>query len=505
VLLNRGEQAWSGMSKLQKALYPTKTIRQCEQLAVDELGLKNDELMLRAGEAAFHTLKTHYPDVKAIAVFCGGGNNAGDGYVVARLAQQQGFFVVIHAYKPVEDLPPAANRAAIAAINAGVVCQNLDDAIDSEIELVVDALLGMGLQGHVQGPIAHAIDLINDSELPVLALDIPSGLDADTGQVLGVCINAAITSTFIAPKPGLYTLEGPDHCGKIVCHTLQLEYYITKFTPAAYQLDDQLLQGIMTPRRKNSHKGLYGHVLIIGGGPGMPGAVCLAALAALRVGAGLVSIATWPEHAGKTLPSLPEAMIYGIEDEESLLPLLAKATVCIIGPGLGESDWAQSLFNAAIAAQLPLVIDASALRMLALNPQHDDNWVLTPHPGEAAALLARSTAEVQSNRCISAELIQQQYGGCVVLKGAGSVVNAGHETYICTAGNPGMATAGMGDVLSGVIGGLLAQEIPLAEATKLGVWLHAHAADEAVTTQGERGLMASDLMPYLRRQVNRCI
>ena len=196
-------------------------------------------------------------------------------------------------------------------------------------------------------------------------------------------------------------------------------------------------------------------------------------------------------------------MVQGIVDETALLPLLAKATVCVFGPGLGDSDWAASLLGAVLSAQLPLVIDASGLRLLARHPQHDDNWILTPHPGEAASLLADSVASVQEDRCQAATLIQQQYGGCVVLKGVGSIITAGEEqTYINTLGNPGMATAGMGDVLSGIIGGLLAQGVSLFDAAKLGVWLHARAADDAVATAGERGLMASDIMPYLRRHLN---
>ena len=494
------------MSKQKNALYLTEGIRLCERKALDELGMSAESLMMRAGTAAFNTLKKLYPDVRAIAVFCGGGNNAGDGYVLAKLAHQHGLLVVIHQYKAIDELPAAAKDAAQAAVDAGVPCQPLDDAIDSEREVVVDALLGIGLQGAARGPIAQAIHLINDSELPVLALDIPSGLNADTGCAPGICIHAAVTITFIAEKVGLLTMDGPDHCGKIVCNNLQLDPCLAAIQPAAYRLDERLLHGVLAPRRKNSHKGGYGHGLVIGGGPGMPGAPYLTALAALRVGAGAVTMATLPGYADHVLPLLPEVMISPIECVDSLLPLLMKATVCVIGPGLGESEWAKTLFKAAIAAQLPLVMDASALRMLAENPQHDDHWVLTPHPGEAASLLGESTAEIQVDRCKSAQLIQQQYGGCVVLKGAGSVVNTGDgHTYICTAGNPGMASAGMGDVLSGVIGGLLAQGASLADATKFGVWLHAHAADEAVSTQGERGLMASDLMPYLRRQINQYI
>ncbi len=493
------------MSQLQKKLFLSQQSRLCEQKALDELGLTENELMSRAGAAAFKTLKTLYPDVRTVAIFCGGGNNAGDGYVLAMRLFQQGYVVHVYQHKAIEALPPTAQHAGMAARAAGLRFQSLDEGIDSDVELVVDALLGIGLKGPVQGPMADAIQLINDSGLPVLALDIPSGLDADTGSLLGVCIHAAVTLTFITQKVGLYTLEGPDHAGKIVYDSLHLDRCLANIQPAAYQLDESLLENSLMPRRKNSHKGLYGHVLIIGGGPGMPGAVYLTALAALRVGAGSVTVATWPTHARTVMPMLPEAMIYPIDEVDALMPLLANASIVVIGPGLGESEWAQSLFQAAVAAQLPLVIDASALRMLARFPQHDDNWILTPHPGEAASLLASSTAEVQADRCQSAQQIQQQYGGSVVLKGAGSIVSCGeNENYICTAGNPGMASAGMGDVLSGVIGGLLAQGASLTDAAKLGVWLHAQAADDAVVNLGPRGLMASDLMPYLRRQINKC-
>ncbi len=491
------------MSRREHALYLTEHVRCCERRALDDPGMTEKELMLRAGMAAFHTLKTHYPEVRTIAVFCGGGNNAGDAYVLARLAHGQGFSVVIYSYKAIDDLPLAAKEAAWAAISDGVCCHPLDDEIDAEIELIVDGLLGVGLQGAVRDPIAHAIQLINESGLPVLALDIPSGLDADTGCVRGVCVHAAVTTTFIAEKMGLYLLDGPDHCGKIVCHPLYLEQGVAALTPGAYRLADDVFQGVISPRIRNSHKGMYGHVLIIGGGPGMPGAVYLAACAALRVGAGVVTVATLAEHAGRVVPQLPEAMIYAIDGVADLLPLLAKATVVVLGPGLGESAWANELFKAAIGAPVPLVMDASALRMLANHPQYDDHWVLTPHPGEAAGLLACSVSEIQMDRCKAASLIQQHYGGCVVLKGVGSVVcTEERETYICTAGNAGMASAGMGDVLSGVIGGLLAQGLSLADAATFGVWLHARAADDAVHSQGERGLIASDLMPFLRRQMN---
>lgn len=274
-------------------------------------------------------------------------------------------------------------------------------------------------------------------------------------------------------------------------------------------LDAKLRDQLLLPRLKHAHKGFYGHVLIVGGGRGMPGAVALAAKAALRVGAGMVSVATWPDYARQSLPELPEVMIHAITHSHDLDPLLTKATVCVLGPGLGEDEWARQLYADVITTTHPLVIDASALRLLAKSPEFQDehtlrkNWVLTPHPGEAAALLNCTADEVQSNRLATAKRIQQRYGGTVVLKGHESIIiDALHHTSTCVAGNPGMATAGMGDVLSGVIGGLMAQGIGSTDAARLGVWLHATAADYAAATHGERGLIASDLMPYLHQLSN---
>jgi ADP-dependent NAD(P)H-hydrate dehydratase / NAD(P)H-hydrate epimerase len=483
-------------------LYQAAQIRIAEQIARDDLGMTEDELMARAGAGVFSTLAMLYPQVRTIAVFCGSGNNAGDGYIVARLAHELGYSVVVNQYKTIEDLPPAAHHAASQAIAAGVPCQAIDEPIDSETELIVDALLGIGLTGEVYGPLAVAINQINDAKLPVIAVDVPSGLNADTGQVMGVCVRAVATVTFLGQKLGLMTLDGPDHCGKIVYNSLQVDKGLASIIPAAYLLDEGLLS--LLPRRlKNSHKGLFGHVLIIGGGQGMPGSVALAAHAALRVGAGLVTIATKPEYAGQALSTLPEAMIYGINEVAELFPLITRANVCIIGPGLGEEEWANALFTKALAAQLPMVIDASALRLLAQNPQQDDNWILTPHPGEAASLLNCSTTDIQNDRYQAVMRLQDQYGGQVVLKGVGSLVSTDEsEVYLCNAGNPGMASAGMGDTLSGVIAGLVAQGLLLADAAKLGVWLHASAGDAAARAKGERGLLASDLLPHLHSLVN---
>lgn len=485
------------------ALYRCEQIRVFEQQAASIYQLDEDTLMSRAGTEAFSLIVKLYPHVRHLAVFCGSGNNAGDGYVVARLAHEHGLLVTIYQCKALADLPLAAQHAALMAINAGVDCQPAEEPLDGEVELIIDALLGIGLRGPVRGNIEPAIHQINASGLPVVALDIPSGLNADTGQVENLCVKANVTLTFIAQKAGMYTADGPDYCGDIHCCSLELEACTTQLIPAVRCLNSTILALPLTKRKKNSHKGDYGHVLVVGGGPGMPGAISLTAKATLRTGAGSVTVATWPEYAKSALPLIPEAMVCGIKSSKDLRPLLAKSSVCVIGPGLGESDWAIDLFLTAITSQLPMVIDASALRLLANNSQSDDNWVLTPHPGEAASLLSCSTDLIQQDRYQAAAKIQQQYGGVVVLKGSGTVIQTAEKsTVVCPRGNPGMASAGMGDVLSGIIAGLCAQGFSLAHAAQGGVWVHAVAGDLMAKKLGGSGLLASDLFDVIPHVLN---
>lgn len=259
---------------------------------------------------------------------------------------------------------------------------------------------------------------------------------------------------------------------------------------------------MLSPRPRDAHKGLFGHVLIIGGDYGMAGAVRLAGEAALRVGAGLVSVATRPEHVSIIVTNRPEIMGHAVQHESQLKPLLDKATVIVLGPGLGQSSWSQQLLQTVLQAAQPKVIDADGLNLLAQLPQQSDQWILTPHPGEAARLLNCSMNEIQNDRIHAAKRLQQKYGGTIVLKGAGSLVCSAESLSICHAGNPGMATGGMGDVLSGVLGGLLAQRFKILDAVQLGVCIHAYAGDLAAQSSGERGMLASDLMPYLHKLMN---
>lgn len=272
---------------------------------------------------------------------------------------------------------------------------------------------------------------------------------------------------------------------------------------SATPLTDSMLRAWLPPRARASHKGDYGHVLVVGGDHGMAGAVRLAGEAAARTGSGLVSIATRAAHAAVIAAACPELLCHGVECARDLRVLLQRASVVAIGPGLGQSAWAHDMLAAVLQMRLPRVVDADALNLLAQEPMQCDHWVLTPHPGEAARLLDMTTKQVQADRLQAAQALQQRYGGVCVLKGAGTLVCTSESVAICEAGNPGMASGGMGDVLTGVIAGLLAQGLSLVDAACAGVYIHAKAGDRAAQ-EGERGLLASDVMPHLRKLVNPC-
>ncbi len=317
-------------------------------------------------------------------------------------------------------------------------------------------------------------------------------------------VRADLTVTFIAPKLGLYLGRAAEHVGQVVLAGLDIPAAaFDGIEPAVWQLDANWLRATLPgARARTAHKGDFGHVLVMGGQPGMSGAARLAAEAALRVGAGLVSVATHPQHAATLNIGRPELMCHAIDDAAMLQPRLERATVLALGPGLGQGDWSRTVLAAVWDSELPMIVDADALNLLAQEPQRREHWILTPHPGEAARLLGCSTAEVQADRLAAIQAIQSRYGGVVVLKGAGTLIADGSRCRISRAGNPGMAGGGMGDVLSGVIAGLCAQGMSLFDAAAAGVVAHGLAADALAKRDGERGLLAGDLLPELRRWVN---
>ncbi len=484
------------MQKLPIKLYRTAQVRELDRIAIQERGIPGFELMSRAGTAVFECVRKKWPDAQSLAVFCGSGNNAGDGYIIAALALKAGLKVCVYAISEPEMLK---GDALTAYQNyKGVVIPFLAEQTIAA-DVVVDALLGTGLDRVVTGLYAHAIETINKCSAHVVAVDIPSGLNADTGNVMGCAVKADCTVTFIGLKQGLFTGQAAEHCGEIVYAKLAVPDDV--FDEVASMVT-RVVETPLPLRNRYSHKGNYGHVLIVGGDQGYSGAARLAGEAALRVGAGLVSVATRAEHSGLMNLNRPELMCHGITHVGQLAVLLEKAGVIVVGPGLGQSDWAKELFNAAINAGKTMVIDADGLNLLANSPATKLDWILTPHPGEAARLLNRPTAEVQQDRFAAVSAIQAQYGGVAILKGAGTLIASEDELSVSSTGNPGMASGGMGDVLSGVIAGLLAQGLSLKTAAQQGVYMHGLAADLAAEKDGERGLLASDLMPFLRQLVN---
>lgn len=488
-------------------LHNAAGVRELDRRAIEQAGIAGETLMIRAGEAAFRRLQEHWPDCQQPAIVCGGGNNGGDGYVVALLALRAGLQPQVFATLAPGDLGGDARTMADRALADGVPVTVLSQTRPdfNGHDLIVDGLLGTGLSGPVRAGQAVLIDTINQSGLPVLALDIPSGLSADTGAVLGTAVRADITVTFVGMKRGLLTGAGPALCGELYFEDLAIPAEIQQSLPADCQrvlLQD--LPAVLPRRRRDAHKGDHGHVLIVGGDHGYAGAVMLAAEAAARSGAGLTSVATRPAHVSALISRRPEIMVRGIDQADELAPLLARASVVVCGPGLGQSEWGLALLRTVLASNLPLVLDADALNLIS---SHQLQWgstaVLTPHPGEAARLLDGSTAEVQEDRFAAVRVLAGRYQATVLLKGPGTLI-AGPDTALALvhAGNPGMASGGMGDVLSGIIGALLAQGLTPFDAARFGALVHALAADRAVLHQGERGLLATDLMPHVRRLLN---
>ena len=485
----------------QHTVFSKEQIQTLEAKAIDELNIKSYELMQRAGKAAFAFIREHYPKAKRILIIAGGGNNAGDGYVLARLLHQADIHCTAMPIVPITKLRGDAMRAqnefAIFEGNDIEPSENFP-----ECDLIVDALLGTGLSREVEGEFANIIQAINRTPVPVLSLDIPSGLSAETGLPLGPTVYANSTLTFIGFKSGLITAEARSYTGSIAVDTLDLpDELFNESKNLGISISDNLIGQLLPPRKPDGYKNKYGHVLVIGGNIGYPNAARLTGEAAARTGAGLVSVAVHPDNVAAVASGCASLMVKGIQEPSDLSELSSKADVIAIGPGLGQDKWAQKIFARVIESSKPLVVDADALQLLSKNPSKSDHWVLTPHPGEAAQLLACSSQDIQLNRVSSTLAIQEQYSGIAVLKGAGTLTCHQQQIYFCTAGNVSLATGGTGDVLTGIIAGLIAQGLSLIEAANAGTMIHGIAA-ELISKNGTRGVLAQDLFPAIYKLVN---
>ena len=453
-------------------IYLTRDIRRIEAAAKDE------PLMQRAGAAAAAlAAKLSADTAKDVLVLAGPGNNGGDAKIVAQLLQQNFFRVTVASAAEAATLPVAKRWG-----------------------LVVDGLFGIGLARDIEGDFAKLVSYANAQDCPVLALDIPSGIASDTGRVLGHAVKATHTVTFIALKPGLLTLDGPDHCGEVTVADLDLNAH-KLVRPTGWTAAPQLFTEVLKTRPQNFHKGLAGSLAILGGAAGMTGAALLAGRAALKLGAGRVYVGMLEEMSLD--PGAPELMLRHPDDA-----LGQDLDAIVVGPGLGQSERADALVGAVLASDIPCVLDADALNLVADDTglraacaKRRADTLLTPHPAEAGRLLGMKTAEIQNDRLAAAQRLSAEFNAHVVLKGNGSVMAArdGHW-FVNTTGNPGMASAGMGDVLAGILGALLAQKLSGEAALVLGVHLHGLAADECGVGVG---LTASELIGPARGIWNR--
>jgi hydroxyethylthiazole kinase-like uncharacterized protein yjeF len=486
-------------------IYFSHEIRQLEQRAGDS-GIS--DLMERAGLAAAKLARELLAGKTSVLVIAGPGNNGGDALVAARHLKAWWFKVSVVFTGEAAKLPQDAANAMQAWREAG---GELLDAIpiNAKWDMVIDGLFGIGLARELSGRYLELVREINRMNLPVLALDVPSGLDADAGQTFRAAVRASHTLSFIALKPGLLTAYGPDYCGEIHVDTLGIDP-AALIQPTGWLLEKSEVAAALKPRPRNSHKGLLGSVGILGGASAMCGAALLAGRAALKLGAGRVYAALLADAAPTVDMGQPELMLCSPEKLFQLDHLNCLA----VGPGLGQSPQAVQLLRQALETELPLVLDADALNLLSI---HDDlqeltksrkgGTILTPHSAEAARLLSSTTHDIQQERVHSATLIAQRLNSLVVLKGAGSIcATPKGEWFINPTGNPGMSSAGMGDVLSGMIAALIAQRLTPQSALLLAVYLHGAAADNLVEQGiGPIGLTASEVADAARTLLNRWV
>ncbi|HRG15195.1 MAG TPA: NAD(P)H-hydrate dehydratase [Pseudomonadota bacterium] len=490
------------MTELASTLYRVEAVRRIEAQAMRCPGHDAWSLMQRAGAAAFARLRACWPAARRIAVVCGSGNNGGDGYVVATLARAGGWQVALIRIGAEPEREPAVQALAQWREGGGVDADGL--AALAEADVVVDALFGIGLDRAPEGAACEAIDAMNRAGKPVFALDVPSGLNADTGQAPGACVRAASTLSFIAWKRGSWTGVAAAMCGERELAGLDVpEAAFADVAADGALMRSSVLKHALPPRVRDAHKGRAGHVLVVGGDSGFGGAASIAASAAARAGAGLVSVATRTEHVPALLARQPELMARGVSSANELDALIDRVDVIALGPGLGQSPWSLALAQRACASGKPLVLDADALNLLAMRRiEPGGECLLTPHPGEAARLLGTTTDDIARDRFAAVRALAEQFDAVVVLKGAGSLIaDVDGAVRLCPYGNPGMASGGMGDALTGVVAALWAQGRPCFDAAHVGVLVHALAGDRAARA-GERGLLASDLIAELRAVVN---
>lgn len=498
--------------------YSAKQVLQNESIVAQSQQVALYQLMERAGSAAFEQLQQYWPKAQSILVVCGKGNNGGDGFVIARLAHLAKMQVTVLLTCDVKNIKGDALLAYHNMVSVGltdIATVNLIEQVTLfSGDIIVDALFGIGFYGVLASPAQELVVAINANSANVLSVDIPSGLCANTGFVENtLAVIAKVTVTFIVYKQGLLTGQSANFIGELILADLLMGDAFEQQVTCHYyfQKEAPLIDGVsfLTKRLKTSHKGTIGQILVVGGGIGMPGAVRLASEAALRSGAGLVAVCCHQDNQALVFNGRPELML-APSDADKLANSIAvnNAKVLLLGPGLGQTEWSQSLFDLIVTPFINdeknrvIVLDADGLTLLAKTNYFCSRWVLTPHPKEAATLLGCDTATIEANRFHAVRTIAKKYGGICVLKGAGTLISDGNTVVINSTGNAGMASGGMGDVLSGIVSALILQTENYFVATCLAVYIHGAAGDIIADTQGQRGMLASDLFDPLQQLVN---
>jgi NAD(P)H-hydrate epimerase len=470
-------------------LYTPETVYGLDRAAVVTDGYSEVELMQRAGEGVWQAMTSRWPGLTRITVFAGSGNNGGDAFVVALCARRQNVAVQLLVQGDLSRQSPTASHFRELWEQGGGDFETWQgQVLDGDV--IVDGLLGIGLQRELDSHWQELVERINQCPQPRVAIDIPSGLNGLSGNPQPVAVEAQLTVTFIGAKTGQFLADGPDYCGELLFDDLGVSTQVRAGAPAALEVIESCR--LPAPRKLNSHKNHYGNLLIVGGDQGMSGAVALAGLAALRSGAGLVTALVHPECRAN-LACFPEIMVLGWDALEAKL---AGASVVVVGPGMGRGAAAQDCLRILAGARQPMVIDASALESGFLHSLSTGQRVITPHPGEAAALLETGSSEIQANRLDACKRLVDTFSATTVLKGSGTLVAQPGEspTAINTCGHPGMASAGMGDVLSGIIAALMGQGLGPFDAARTAVHVHALGAERYCADRDQIGLIASDVI-----------
>lgn len=488
------------MYKTTMFLYQTPALYKLDKMAVELDGLPEIELMQRAGTRVWQVIEARWSGhLDTITVFVGSGNNGGDGFVVALQASAAGLAVQLISHGDLARQSSTSVHFRQQWLEMGGSIEIWQhQAIEGQV--IVDALLGIGLSRVLDKDYISLINTINQKIARRVAIDIPSGLNVNTGMAQPVAVRADLTVTFFAHKTGQYLADGPDTCGEIIVDELGVSAgTLAKALPALEVIDEKNIR-LPVKRLRNSHKGLFGHVLVIGGDKGMSGAALLAAQTALRTGAGAVSVLVHPDCV-QALSTTPELMVKSWREIDSCID---SATVIVVGPGLGQGREAMACLQyvSDSSVSIPVVVDASALTIAFIDSLSSNQIVITPHPGEAAKLLATSTSRVQRDRLAASQQLVDRFPVVSVLKGSGSLIQqSGSMPVINVRGHPGMATAGMGDVLAGLIAGLIGQGVPLFDATKTGVLIHALCAEDYLHDNDEISLIATDIIDCLPRVI----